>query len=101
LVRGARVRTDITGRGKIDLTLPSNNRPFRGTYVVNAQRAVVVGYEARNVAARGRINWPTITVDGSASGYGGRATAKGTVVPGSPLALHPARPPPHPRLRQP
>src|SRR5262245_23988225 len=87
LVRGTAVKTDITGRGKIDLTLPSSNQPFRGTYVVNAQRAMVVGYDARNVAARGRINWPSITVDGSASAYGGRATAKGTIVAGSPLRL--------------
>src|SRR5215813_5106148 len=55
LVRGTAVKTDITGRGKVDFALPSNNRPFGGTYVVNAQRAVVAGYEARNVAARGRI----------------------------------------------
>ena len=87
LVRGTAVKTDITGRGKIDLTLPSSNQPFKGTYVVNAQRAMVVGYDARNVAARGRINWPSITVDGRASAYGGRATAKGTIVAGSPLRL--------------
>ena len=87
LVRGAAVKTDVTGRGKVDLELPSNNHPFRGTYAINAQRAVVVGYEARNVVARGRINWPTITVDGSASAYGGRATAKGTIAAASPLRL--------------
>jgi len=87
LARGAAVKTDITGRGKIDFALSSDSRPFHGTYVVNAQRAMVVGYEARNVAARGRINWPTITVDGSASAYGGRATTKGTIVAASPLRL--------------
>jgi autotransporter translocation and assembly factor TamB len=87
LVRGAAVKTDVTGRGKVDLELPSSSHPFRGTYAINAQRAAVVGYEARNVVARGRINWPTITVDGSASGYGGRATAKGTIVAASPLRL--------------
>ena len=87
LVRGATVETDITGRGRLDLVLPSNDRPFRGTYAVNAQRAAVVGYELRNVAARGRINWPTITVDGSGSGYGGRVTAKGTIEAKSPLRL--------------
>jgi hypothetical protein len=87
LVPGAAVKTDITGRGKVDLELPSDSHPFRGTYAVNAQRAAVVGYEARNVVARGRINWPTIAVDGSASAYGGRATAKGTVVAARPLRL--------------
>jgi len=86
LVPGA-VKTDITGRGKVDLELPSNNHAFRGTYAVNAQRAAVVGYEARNLVARGRINWPTIAVDGSASAYGGRATAKGSVVAATPLRL--------------
>jgi len=83
----AAVKTDVTGRGKVDLELPSSNHPFRGTYAVNAQRAAVVGYEARNVVSRGRINWPSITVDGSASAYGGRATAKGTIVAASPLRL--------------
>jgi translocation-and-assembly-module (TAM) inner membrane subunit TamB-like protein len=87
LVSGAAVKTDVTGRGKVDLELPSNDHAFRGTYAVNAQRAAVVGYEARNVAARGRINWPTITVDGSASAYGGRATTRGTIVTATPLRL--------------
>ena len=87
LVRGAAVKTDVTGRGRVDLELPSNNHAFRGTYAINAQRAAVAGYDARDVVASGRINWPTITVDGSASAYGGRATAKGTVVAASPLRL--------------
>jgi len=87
LVRGAAFKTDVTGRGKVDLELPSNDQPFTGTYAINAQRAAVVGYEARNVVANGRINWPTITVDGSASAYGGRATTKGTIVAASPLRL--------------
>jgi translocation-and-assembly-module (TAM) inner membrane subunit TamB-like protein/AsmA-like protein len=87
LVRGATFKTDITGHATMDVALPVNNRPFGGTYTVNAQRAVVVGYEARDVAANGRINWPTITVDGSASAYGGRATAKGTIQAAAPLRL--------------
>jgi hypothetical protein len=87
LARSATAKTDITGHGKIDLALPSKDRPFGGTYAINAQRAVVVGYEARNVTARGRINWPAITVDGNASAYGGRATAKGTVMAATPLRL--------------
>ena len=86
LVRGATFKTDITGHATMDVVLPAN-KPFGGTYTVNAQRAVVVGYEARDIAAKGRINWPTITVDGSASAYGGRATAKGTIQAATPLRL--------------
>src|SRR6185295_1742313 len=61
--------------------------PLRGTYTVNAARANVIGYDARAVVGKGRIDWPNITVDGSASAYGGRATAKGTIQASSPLRL--------------
>jgi autotransporter translocation and assembly factor TamB len=87
LVRGASFKTDITGRGTMDLVFPANDRAFAGTYSVNAPRVAVIGYQLRDVAARGRINWPTITVDGSASGYGGRATTKGTIEAAAPLRL--------------
>ena len=73
----------------MDLALPANGRPFRGTYTVKATRADVVGYDARDVVAKGRINWPTITVDGSAAAYGGRATAMGTIEATSPAASRP------------
>src|SRR5206468_7374903 len=66
---------------------PAGGHPFRGTYTVNATQANVIGYETRDVAAKGRIDWPTITVDGRAAGYGGRATAKGTIRAASPLQL--------------
>src|SRR4029077_8546421 len=79
LVRGTMFKTDVTGHATMNLALPANGRPLRGTYTVNATRANVLGYEARNVAGRGRINWPTISVDGSASAYGGRANARGTI----------------------
>jgi translocation-and-assembly-module (TAM) inner membrane subunit TamB-like protein/AsmA-like protein len=85
LVRGSMFKTDVTGRATIDLTLPATGQRFRGTYNVNASSANVLGYQARDVVARGRIDWPRITVDGRASGYGGRATAKGTIDAASPL----------------
>ena len=85
LVRGSMFKTDVTGRATIDLALPGSGRPFRGTYNVRATSANVLGYQTRDVVARGRIDWPTIAVDGRASGYGGWATAKGTVDAASPL----------------
>ncbi len=87
LVRGATFKTDVTGHATMNLALPAEHLPLSGTYDVKATRANVLGYETRDVAAKGRIDWPTITVDGSASGYGGRATAKGTIKAGSPLEL--------------
>ena len=87
LVRGTMFKTDVTGHATMNLALPADGRPLRGTYTVNAVRANVIGYEARNIAARGRINWPTVTLDASASAYGGRATAKGTIQAASPLRL--------------
>jgi autotransporter translocation and assembly factor TamB len=88
LVSGTTFKTDITGRGTMDLMFPASNRAFGGTYSVNAERVGVIGYQLRDVAARGRIAWPTITVDGSASGYGGRATAKGTIEAAAPVRLN-------------
>ena len=85
LVRGAMFKTDVTGHATMNLALPAGKLPLSGTYTVNAARANVLGYETRNVVAKGRIDWPTIAVDGSASGYGGRATAKGTIEAASPL----------------
>jgi hypothetical protein len=87
LVRGATFKTDVTGHATMNLALPAPRHPLSGTYSVNASRANVIGYETRDVVAKGRINWPTITVDGSASGYGGHATAKGTIEAASPLRL--------------
>ena len=87
LVRGATFKTDVTGRATVNLVLPENGKPFRGTYSVNANRVTALGYNARNVVASGRIDWPTIGVNGTAAAYGGRATARGTIVAGSPLRL--------------
>ena len=87
LVRNATFKTDVTGHATMNLALPAPQHPLSGTYSVNASRANVLGYETRDVVAKGRINWPTITVDGGASGYGGHATAKGTIEAASPLRL--------------
>ncbi|HEY3159472.1 MAG TPA: translocation/assembly module TamB domain-containing protein [Vicinamibacterales bacterium] len=87
LVRGAMFRTDVTGHATMNLALPNGRFPLSGTYTLNAARANVLGYETRDVVAKGRIDWPTITVDGRGAGYGGRATAKGTIEAASPLRL--------------
>jgi len=79
--------SDITGEGRIDLTLPKDTAPLRGTYTLNAGRVQVAGYDARNVVARGRINGRVIEVDATANAYGGRASAKGTVVARQPVVL--------------
>jgi len=87
LVRGASVRTDVTGRGTMDLVFPSTGKPMRGTYTMNASRAVVAGYEARNLHAKGRIDGQLVTVDAAGAAYGGHATATGTVRAEAPLTL--------------
>ena len=87
LVRGAMFKTDVTGRATLDIAFPASGMPLRGTYSVNATSANVIGYQVNDVRAKGRIDWPTITVDGSAAGYGGRATAMGTIDAASPLRL--------------
>ncbi len=94
LVRGASraanpttVTSDVTGDAQIDMVLPSQGAPLRGTYTLRASRARVAGYEARNVNARGRIDGNVVRVNGAGDGYGGRATAVGTVTFGQPVAL--------------
>jgi hypothetical protein len=47
----------------------------------------VVGYEARNVVASGRLDGQTIAVNAKAVAYGGNATAVGTVKTGEQLSL--------------
>jgi len=87
VAKSATLTTDITGRGAIDLALPEGRLPLSGTYQVKASSVDVAGYRAQNVAARGRIDGQTVRLDASASAYGGRATASGTVRAGRSLAL--------------
>jgi hypothetical protein len=87
IAKSPTVKSDITGQARFDLALPSDRMPLRGTYAVNAERVQVVGYEARNVVANGRLDGQTITVNAKAAAYGGNATAVGTVKTGQQLAL--------------
>ncbi|MGH9345704.1 MAG: translocation/assembly module TamB domain-containing protein [Vicinamibacterales bacterium] len=81
------LKSDITGRARVDLALPSGRLPLSGTYRVDASHARIAGYEARDITAAGRIDGPTIRFDARAAAYGGWATAAGTVTTGTPLAL--------------
>ena len=84
---GSAVSSDITGDAHIDLALPARGEQLRGTYSIDADRAQVAGYEARNVRARGRFDGRTVQVDGAADAYGGHATASGTIDTRQPIAL--------------
>jgi hypothetical protein len=87
--RGAspRLKSDITGTARFDLTLPSANTPLRGTYAVNASDVRIAGYAVRNVVGDGRIDGRTIRVNARGDAYGGHATAAGVVQAQQPLAL--------------
>jgi len=87
IVQGATVKTDVTGRVEMDLVFPSAATPMRGTYTIDASRAVVAGYEARHLKAKGRIDGRIVTLDADAAAYGAHATATGTVRAEAPLAL--------------
>jgi autotransporter translocation and assembly factor TamB len=87
IVRRADMKSDITGQARIDLALPSAGRPVRGTYTVNAGRVQILGYDARNVVASGRIDGRVVRVKGTANAYGGRATTNGVVTFGRPVSL--------------
>src|SRR2546428_237768 len=75
VVKNETLKSDISGQGQLDLTLPSGQQPLSGTYSIDASRAMVAGYEARNLKAKGRIDGDTVRLDGSAAAYGARATA--------------------------
>src|SRR5712691_2770291 len=79
VVKNETLKSDISGQGQLDLTLPSGQQPLSGTYSIDASRAMVAGYEARNLKAKGRIDGDTVRLDVSAAAYGARATAAGTV----------------------
>jgi len=87
LAKSATLKSDLTGQAKVDLALPDDRRPLRGSYQVNAGHVMVAGYEARDVVARGRIDGDVIRVDGSAAAYGGQATTRGTITTGRQLTL--------------
>lgn len=87
VVRNATLKSDIMGRARVDLALPSGRLPLSGTYEVDASRAMVAGYEVRDLKATGRIDGRTIRVNANAAAYRGRATAAGTLQTGTPLAL--------------
>ncbi len=81
------IKSDITGQAQIDIGLPSADQKLNGTYAVQASRVSFMGYEARDLKARGRIDDRRVrVVNGSAAAYGGRATANGTLDI-APLAL--------------
>lgn len=87
IVRTAAVKSDVTGTAAIDLALPSDRFPLSGTYALDASRARIAGYEMRDVHAKGRIDGGTIGINARAAGYGGRATAAGTIETGANAAV--------------
>ena len=79
--------SDVTGEAQFDLALPKGKVPIRGTYSLHSVQAHVAGYDAQNVAAKGRVDGRAIEVDATANAYGGRTSARGTVVFGRPVVL--------------
>ncbi len=76
----------ITGVADIRLRFPSGPGagPVVGSFSATGAEATVAGYSARNIVAAGRVephNLVTLT-HATASAYGGRASAAGTIQPG-------------------
>lgn len=75
-------RGSITGQTTFTLRFPSETAgfPVDGRFTFDGPQASAYGYDARDVKARGSIAGRRITLeDASASAYGGRATASGTI----------------------
>ncbi len=85
ILRSADQKSDITGRGTVDLRVATSpeNMPvmdrLRATYVFQGPRVVAAGYRADKVTAKGTIEGRHISFDGRANAYGGSATAKGFI----------------------
>ncbi|HXE81664.1 MAG TPA: translocation/assembly module TamB domain-containing protein, partial [Vicinamibacterales bacterium] len=93
-LRNPAQRSDITGEADVDLRILARPRAtgplaaLEGSFEITAPRVAVLGYEARNVEARGRFERGAIHLAASrAAAYGGRATASGVIGPGEPFAL--------------
>jgi len=87
ILKSSSQRSDITGDGRIDLTLPS--RPaaapvfdrLGGTFTFRGPRVAALGYEASQVHASGSFKGPRVTLASArVNAYGGSAAARGVVV---------------------
>jgi autotransporter translocation and assembly factor TamB len=87
LIPRASFASEVNGHAEFDLALPKGDLPVRGTYAIQIARVHFAGYDAQNVAAKGHIEGRTTQFDGVANGYGGRTSARGTVVFGRPVVL--------------
>ena len=83
LVRRADMKSDMSGEPASTWRCRRPAGRIRGTYTIKADRVQIMGYDARNVDASGRIDGRVVRVNGSADAYGGRATTEGVVVAGA------------------
>jgi autotransporter translocation and assembly factor TamB len=74
--------TAITGRVEFDLAIPREDplSGLAGSYRFTGPTASALGFSAADVTAEGRIDGPTVTFDATATAYGTRATAAGSLV---------------------
>jgi autotransporter translocation and assembly factor TamB len=97
VLQDASDKSDITAHATLDVTMaaapvsaPAIDR-IRGHVALEAPTMVVAGYRASSVKVKADANGRHIALDGSASAYGGNATAKGTIVApaatGQPMAF--------------
>lgn len=87
LLKDPAQRSDITGRADLDLRVagapaaaPIADR-MGGTFSFAGPTVTAAGYRASDVRVTGRFEGSRINIDGSASAYGGRATARGFIAP--------------------
>jgi autotransporter translocation and assembly factor TamB len=86
IVKSPSQKSDITGHARFDVRLAGNPAPpaaaldrFSGRVSFTGPRVVAAGYAASNVKANADMRGRRIGLDARANGYGGTATAKGTI----------------------
>jgi autotransporter translocation and assembly factor TamB len=86
VVKAESARSRLTGAVRFDLQFPSapGAGPVAGTYSVQADEAIVAGYRAQRVEARGRVDAGNKVTVTAARGwaYGAAVSGSGTVQPG-------------------
>ncbi len=91
LLSDASRRSDITAKAIVDLRLADAPTPaieaLAGTYQIQAPRIAAMGYDVRDLSAAGRIENGRVFVKAGAAAYGARATARGWILPSTPLRL--------------
>jgi TamB, inner membrane protein subunit of TAM complex len=75
------LRSRITGKTTFDLAMPPGGlETMAGPFTFGGPRVAFAGYQAEQVAVKGRLTGPRVEIDGRARGYGAASSVRGVIV---------------------